>query len=364
MLSATNSNIERVTHRVTLRQLPLAVRLVLTCFLFSVGLGYFSALVQLHMQHSNRDGEPLPTPADVIERFSGVKKADPNMPIGPQPSKIESLISGETDSKVSWGKTNMTPAFFDKSGSSYTKDCADRGKAVVDAEREGERTAMIAWIKSEQRSKSYEDDAFPFEAKSITEEFYDKEKKAVSIKTLIESRCGKCHSGDKKPELSDYAKLEPFIARPTNEVLPGGWVRSSKQIGIEGLTQSTHAHLLSFAMLFSLTGLVFAFSSYPGWIRVILGPIVVVAQVADVSCWWLARIPNVGPMFAQAILLTGGTVGLGLVLQIILSVFNMYGKAGKAFLLALLIGAGLGFGVLYQNVLGPALAAEKQAAKK
>ena len=33
-------------------------------------------------------------------------------------------------------------------------------------------------------------------------------------------------------------------------------------------------------------------------------------QVADVLCWWLARLPDVGPYFAVAILGTGAIVGV------------------------------------------------------
>ena len=36
----------------TLHKLPLAARMSLACFLISVGVGYFSALVQLHFQHA------------------------------------------------------------------------------------------------------------------------------------------------------------------------------------------------------------------------------------------------------------------------------------------------------------------------
>ena len=39
--------------RLTLRALPLAARLVLAVFLIAVGLGYGSALVQLHFQHAS-----------------------------------------------------------------------------------------------------------------------------------------------------------------------------------------------------------------------------------------------------------------------------------------------------------------------
>lgn len=351
-----------MTARITLRELPFAARLVLTCFLCAVGLGYFSALVQLHLQHGSRDGNPLPTTADVIERFSGVKKHDPNAP--PAPSKIESMISGPADS--GWGKSNMTPAFFVKSGDKYSRECAERGKAVVDAERHGERLALIAWIRSEPiaRKKAYESDEFPHDAKTITEEFFDPEKKTVAVKSLVEKRCVKCHhDGEQLPELDDYVKLEPLVAPPTQEILPGGWVRSSKQMTLEGLTQSTHAHMLSFAVLFTLTGLTFAFSSYPGWLRGLLGPIVLVAQVADIACWWLARIPETGPYFAQAILGTGAIVGVGLVMQIILGVFDMYGRKGKVVILVLLLAAVGGFGYLYNRVIAPSLQQEKQSTR-
>ena len=67
-------------HRFTLRQLPLPAKVVVTVFLFAVGLGYVSAMVQLHDKHSSKEGEPLPTPADVVEVFAGLKKPDPNAP--------------------------------------------------------------------------------------------------------------------------------------------------------------------------------------------------------------------------------------------------------------------------------------------
>src|SRR5205823_12394853 len=110
---------------------------------------------------------------------------------------------------------------------------------------------------------------------------------------------------------------------------------------ITKLTQSTHAHLLSFAMLFSLTGLVFAFSNYPVTLRCILGPLVVLAVFADVSLWWLARLCDQwGPYFAQAIIFTGMVAGAGLFGQIVLSLFNMYGPRGKVMIGGLLaIGA-------------------------
>ena len=46
----------------------------------------------------------------------------------------------------------------------------------------------------------------------------------------------------------------------------------------------------------------------------LIAPLPLLAQVADISCWWLARLEGpIGEQFAQAILVTGGIVGLSLV---------------------------------------------------
>lgn len=314
--------------RFTLRQLPLPAKLVVTAFLFAVGLGYVSAMVQLHLQHSDRDGNPLPTPANVIERFSGLSESPPK-------SQIEEVISGNP--YRGWGSSNMTPAFFGYSGGFYKKDCAERGEEVVRSERHGERLAMIAWINTPaaERKKSYEDNAFPLPAslagQPVTADFLT-EAKAVKINDLICGRCCRCHqeAGGQYPPLATYAQLLPHITTPATELIEGKWYRSGKQMQLEKLTQSTHAHLLTFAILFGLTGLVFAYTGYPTGVRAVLGPLVLIAQAADVACWWLARQPApYGPMFALTIMGTGAVVGLGLVLQIVLSLLSLYMTKGK-----------------------------------
>jgi hypothetical protein len=113
-------------------------------------------------------------------------------------------------------------------------------------------------------------------------------------------------------------------------------------------------------VLFTLTGLVFAFSSYPIWLRCLLSPVVLIAQVCDIACWWLARNDSYGPYFAQAIVGTGSVVGLGLAAQIVLGSLNLYGPRGKFIVIVLLALGGAGFAVLFGTVLGPALAAERK----
>src|SRR4051812_45558388 len=93
----------------TLRHLPLPAKLVITCFLLAVGLGYSSAMIQLHMQHSARDGRHLPTPDDVAAVFAGKMKPKGDGEAGP--CRLEEILP---DAPITGGLTgkNMTPAFY------------------------------------------------------------------------------------------------------------------------------------------------------------------------------------------------------------------------------------------------------------
>jgi hypothetical protein len=304
---------------------------------------------------------------------------------GPPKSKIEKLISGARDGD--FNNTNMTPAFFRES-KNYEKDLKKKGKETVDATREGERLAFLEFIhlSADKQEAAYEADAMDLpeslKGKPITEAFlndkgqvmvqsivnercgrcHDNQQApnfpnfaalkplitpppprppAIKVRSIINDRCGRCHNENQAPQFPDYLKLEPFITKPDlekREALGQVWVGSSSTMGTTKLVQSTHAHALSFAVLFALTGFTFAFSSYGGFVRCVLAPLALVAQVADVSCWWLARLDlPYGPAFALAIMGTGGLVGLGLALQIVLSLFDMFDRKGKLLLLLLLL---------------------------
>jgi hypothetical protein len=267
----------------------------------------------------------------------------------------------------------MVKAFFEKS-SGYDKEIKKRSQAEVDAERETERDAMIAWItaKEDIRKKAYHDGetgkfVLPdsFKGRPITEEFYEAETHSLFIKTLIEERCIRCHDGNQKPDMDSYDKLLGMLPKDEPELIDGKWVRSGKQMTIEGLAQSSHVHLLGFAVLYGFTGLIFAFTSLPGILRGTIGPIVLIAQVVDISFWWLARLDSpYGPMFAQMIMASGAVVAMGLLFQIVVSTFDMYPLKGKLVVLMMYLAAAGAAVPLYTQVISPALKAEKEAAEK
>ncbi len=344
---ATNANGNGAPFGITLRGLPLPVRLTLSLFLIAVGLGYFAALMQLHFRDASK-GEPLPTPNDIVEIFSGVENWPVPKPAPPKPmSKIEKLIMGPENESPDGGQSMAKP-FFDLDRKTKAKVEKDPSLAAkLHEEREGERLAVQAWtqLADDKRKAAYDDNELPLPDAlvnhPISKSFVNADG-TIRVNSIVEERCSKCHDSELakgKKKLVDYTDFADVLVVP-----PVG--RTSRQMSLEGLTQTTHLHLLSFCMLWMLTGVIFAFSGYWKWVRCILAPLVLLAQVADVSCWWLARLPNVGPYFALAIIGTGTVVAVGLVLQIVLSLFDMYRWPGRMVLLVLLIGAVAGAALL------------------
>jgi hypothetical protein len=355
----------------TLRDLPLPVKVVVSVFLMAVGLGYTSAIVQLHMQDS-KSGKPMPTVEDVVRKYTGKKKADPNDPELKPISRLEALVTCPANAISG---NSMSGAFTtdDRAKGALKYANAIKGKSPeqvveINAQRVGEQIAVALWVNApeEPRRAAYAADKFVPPAgklpKTITAAFLDGD--GIKIKSIVDNRCVTCHSkgGDKEDvPLDTYDGLAKFMG--VEAVAAGGdWVKVEEPVSLTKLTQSTHAHLLSFAMLFSLTGLVFALSSYPVWARCVLGPWVVLAVFADVSLWWLARLSDEwGPYFAMGIIGTGGLAGLGLAGQITLGLFNMYGRTGKAVLVMLMLfGGGIAALVIVNKVVPGLKDREKQ----
>jgi hypothetical protein len=361
---------DNTSPRIVLRDLPLAARLVLAAFLISVGIGYCAALVQLHFQHAS-PGNILPTGNDAVRIFSG--------PTVHPTSKFEQLLTGAEDLPFN-GSGQMRTAFT-KPSSAWKKAIKERaeqgrrGRQPADQaalaaaeeelrkEREGERLAVIAWLKSGASQNAYKEDKFclpddladqPITPSYLVVDDADKpvEPRAVKLTSILNDRCVRCHT-TKDPDDGKAGEL-PF--NTWDRLKAYVEVKESGAMSLEKLAQTTHVHLLGFSILYGLTGLIFAFTSYPGWVRVLIAPLPLVAQVADISCWWLARLD---PIYAYAIIVTGSVVALGLGLQVILTVFNLFGRWGRVVLVLLMLSAAAGGYVAKVKVIDPFIAQEK-----
>src|SRR5712692_10027031 len=118
--------------KLLLQNLPLAARVVLSAFLVSVGLGYFSALVQLHFVHAS-PGQLLPGAEEAKKAYGPGEK--------PQ-SHIERLLETPEGAKFN-GTGTMRPAFTTKSEDwkKNIKKLDQPQRAALLAERDGERLA-------------------------------------------------------------------------------------------------------------------------------------------------------------------------------------------------------------------------------
>jgi mono/diheme cytochrome c family protein len=340
----------------SLSNLPFAARLTLACFLLSVGVGYCSALVQLHFQHA-APGDMLPQTKDVVRTFHGPREAEVPR------SKLELLITAEES--LPWnGSGQMTAAFTTRS-EGWKGEVRKRGEDTVRAERLGERDALVAWIHAGAPETAYNDDAFVLRGdlagKPITAEYAEKNNDGlvVRIKSILEARCVRCHmpEGDDANagnfRLDSYAALSKYLE--VEEVGPA--------MSLEKLAQTTHVHLLAFSMLYMLTGLLLALTRYPAFLKIPLAVTPLLVQVFDIACWWLARLPgDVGVRFAEAIPITGGIVALGLVTQITLTLFDLFGRWGKLMLVLLFVVAGFSASVVYNKVIQPHIASEAASA--
>lgn len=357
----------------SLRCLPGPVRLVLTLFLSGVGLGYLAALVQLHVQDS-RSGAPLPTVADVILKYTGKQWLDTAPP--PPVSQLEKLIMGPIEGAPWNGTGSMAPAFFHKDGEGFKRQYEQADPETqkrLMAERNGEREALRLWIRTpdDERRATYEADRFVAPPQTALEHItadYRHPDGAIKVKSILNDRCARCHAAGAEQErypLETYKQIAKYlVVPPTLEVPPGGgWVTVTAPISIEKLAQSTHVHLLSFALLFSVTGLLLALTDYPPLLRYVLAPWVLLAFLADIALWWLARLSNLyGPYFAMMIPLTGAAAALGLTLQILLTLFHLYGPKGKIILGVLLLLVTLAVTILYTQQIRPALQAKQRLA--
>jgi hypothetical protein len=349
-----------------LRDLSLPTRLVLTAFLFSVGLGYFSALVQLHFQHAS-PGQLLPGPAEAEKNYSGIRGM----------SQLERLIV-EDEGRPFNGAGSMRSAFTFRSGGwkrqireraellkldPDKKEDLAKAEKVLRGERDLEALAVVEWIHAGADKDTYP--KFPLPEKLAgklgaepDDNFFKKDdtdgKWYANVQGILEVRCVRCHESGKTDaagqiHLNKFEVVKDYAETDSGD---GGGMSLTK------LAQTTHVHLLGFSMLFGLTGVIFSLTSYPALIRGVFGPWTLIAQVVDISCWWLGR---ADPVFAQAIVVTGGLVAMGLLIQILGSVFNMFGKPGKTIVLMLILLAGVGAVAAKGKVIDPYLEKEKTA---
>lgn len=358
----------------------MPLRLIAAAFLCSVGIGYVSAMVNLHFQEAS-PGKPLPGPEDVIRVYHGSNHPNQLLRLLEAPESLPFNGSGSMRGAFTRKKN---PGAIKTGGAEMLSQLKDAGFDVSAPELKGkmeafaaswldlERQTLVAWIEAGYPESAYRDDSFQAPTE-IAKKFMDlrqgfvdlvgqlkpkgdthpdkaidphglcfcdtlesKEGKLTGhIKSIIEERCARCHAPGKSVAsypLSRFEHVQVYL---------------EEDLGAEGgkslakLALTTHVHLLGFAVLYGLTGLIFALLPYPSWLRLLLAPAPLVLQITDICFWWLARLDApLGPMFAQGIMATGGLVALSLAGQIVLGLWGLFPGKGRYVVVAALVFAG------------------------
>jgi hypothetical protein len=307
-----------MTQRTSLSHLPWPVRLTLAMFLCAAGVGYLTGLIQLHFAHAS-EGNLLPSSDDVVKAYHGST--------GEKVTHIVRLLEAPETMAFN-GAGSMRKAFTDKSDD-WKDAIKQKPEATVKAEREGERLAMLAWLRDGAKKETFEKDAFPLPEsltqQPITIDFLkvgddgkEVKPRTLAIKSLFTTRCAGCHGAGgevAKFQLETYDGIAKYNQTPS----AGG-------MSLEKLALVTHTHMMAFAVLFGATGLAFSFTRYPSLVRAIFGPWTLFFQIIDIGMWWASRLD---PFFAKMILVTGGLVGIGLGVQLLGGLYDVLGPQPK-----------------------------------
>jgi hypothetical protein len=333
----------------SLRDLPLASRLVAAAFLLTAAAGYVAALAQVHFQAAP-PGALLPGPADLEATYAGD---------GPQVSLAERLLESESGPLNATG--SMRPAFTTRSRDWEKRTTNAPADAVrqLEAEREGERIALLSWIRAGAPRQAYDADDFQlgtaFGDRPITPELLSPGPAGprVRLRTLLTWRCVDCHGPAGRVDRARLVPLDSYYRVHAVCSVP-----ADRRLSLPRLAQTTHVHLLGFAVLYGATGGLFSLTGYPRAVRIAIGPLPLAAQAVDIACWWLARAV---PGAAAVIPIAGTVAGIGLAVHVVGGLWDLFGRRGRALFVALAIAVLAGGVVAKVIVIDPYLAREGSA---
>ncbi len=268
---------------IRLARLSVPAKVLVTLFLLIVGPGYLCGTANIYFKHQMDDGEPGLTVDDLRAAFHGLEK------------------KYQPDDTVTVNSAMLTEVRPDGSMREY-----------LDKGGEPAVRALIKWLESEAKEAD-------FDKPGLVEEG------DPSAKAIIKAHCIECHneedgdssdipyatSKDNEPQYElVFAMAEPEITRHES----GEQTRVIKPMSTQRLVHVTHAHVLSMPVFAFLVGMLFMATGLPNSVKLLLGPLPLLAIMLDIGSWWLARF--VEPLI-YVIAGAGGLFGAAYALQIL-----------------------------------------------
>ncbi len=154
----------------------------------------------------------------------------------------------------------------------------------------GDKQEIIRWIRGGATANGYE-----------------------KVQPIFEENCVACHSAASGLPVPPLTTLEEV--QKVTQVDTGA--------SISQLARVSHVHLFGIGIIFLLTGAIFALSGVSEKWRIVIIILPYVTIWADIVAWWATKYQ---PVFAYVVLIGGGFMGLALLLQILIPLWEMWFK--------------------------------------
>jgi hypothetical protein len=325
-----------------LSRLPVGAKLMVTLFLLIVGPGYLFATANIFFKHKNADGKPEMTLDDLRATFHGIPEPDPSKDTANSTTPEEAASANEPQESA-----DDPPAESDAAptevpavaavNSEMLEQVRPGGEMLEHLEEGGEPAirGLIAWLEGQAKEED-------FDKASLVQEG------DPSAKNIIAAYCVSCHNADGgdnedlpyadtedsepqyelvyvsaepevTPEQPEPEAVAPPAGEPTDDAEPEVVAKKPepKMIGptsTKRLIHITHAHILAIPVFTFVVGALFMFTGFGPGMKLLLGPLPMLAVLLDIGGWWAARCCE---PFIYVIAGAGALFGITYALQIL-----------------------------------------------
>lgn len=236
-----------------LADVPVAAKLMLTALLLLLGAGYLIALGNIYAQHQDADLEPGLTLNDLRRVYHGIETTTTTRTH--VPSEMERVV---------------------EPGGKMRKYLELGGPADV--------RALTDWLAASAPEARFTQPDLPKAGDP-------------SPQQVITRCCIECHNADGgdaedipyAPNADTPADFTLVDLKAASEDLTGHETITLAPTGTDELIQVSHVHALSMPLFTLVIGVLFLLTGLPHGFKSLVAPLPMIALVADIGSWWLAR---------------------------------------------------------------------------
>ncbi len=137
------------------------------------------------------------------------------------------------------------------------------------------------------------------------------EKAYGAVAPIFQGNCAICHSPDSGLSLPPLTSFEEVAVLTTMDMGQS----------IKALVRISHVHLFGMSFIFFMTGGIFALSELNVRWRSLIIAAPFIAIWLDIGSWWFTKLQ---PIFAYVVIFGGLLMGISLLLQIVISLGEMW----------------------------------------